>query len=181
MIQAVNEVLGDSYLKNYISYYAYKLNQRFPNSIGQEDAEQTFWEEIIKSMKSYEGGKSPSDHARSAVFSKYGHMIDKRLKKTVTNEKTYHYDHSECSIELPYIDSCFETVEANITLDAIEQILQKEAEKGRQYSLAVDLFRLKRLGYTTKESAKLLNVTVEYLWTIWHRVVKKVVKNNYRM
>lgn len=177
MTQAVQEVLSDSSLKGYVSYYAHKIARRFPNFMDKKDAEQDLWEAIFKALPRYDGRKPIGAYARAAVFSKYGHLIDKRLKKLKWYEYVYHYDKCENPVDLTYTDRCFETVEANITLDNIEKFLEEEAKTRKQYTVALNWFKLMRKGYSPQESAETLSVTVEYLWNIRSRIFRKVVRD----
>jgi len=190
MTAVLNEVMTDGYLKNYVGYHAYKVARRFPNSMDREDAEQEIWEAIIKAMNKYDGRKTPVETARSAAFSKYGHMIDGRLRKLPFNEKMAHYDQYAHPQEFADHDPCYELVEANITLDRIEEILSTEANRPRQYRTALkkanspklyrtalDWFRLMRKGYSAQESADELSIPVDYLYVIHRRVFKSVVRN----
>jgi hypothetical protein len=186
MTAVINEAIKDTYLQNYIGYHAHKVAQKFPNSMDHEDVKQELWEAIIKAMNKYDGSKTPSDTARSAVFSKYGHMIDGRMKKLPFNEKLIHYDqiqtqqftnqNQHTQYEIPSYDSSYELVEANDTLDKIDNSLKVEANKAKQYSIALNWFRLMRKGYNTIDSAHELSVSVDYLYVIQNRIFKGVVR-----
>lgn len=170
MTEAMQEVLSDHYLGNWIGYYAHKMSRRFPTTMGREDAKQVLWEAIVKAMNAYNGEKTPIDHARSAAYSKYGSMISGRLKKLPFHEKMSTGDFEDTTRTVAGKNDDIRRIEANDSLDRIEKLLQQESERGKTSTLALGWLRLMRKGYTVDESARKLGVTANYLYQIRHRV-----------
>lgn len=188
MTDTMQGVLSDSYLRNYVGYYAHKVARRFPNSMDKEDVEQDLWEAIIRAMKRYDGTVSPSEHARLAVFSKYGSMINKRLKKLPFNEKMFRYDQTPTHLSNHYTedhisyftgeDPIFSSTDLSYLLieerDVLERIgkeLRAKAEEGRSYILTYQWFQAMQEGLTVSESAARLGVSENYLYQIKHRAL----------
>jgi DNA-directed RNA polymerase specialized sigma24 family protein len=153
----LNVCLSDETLISYIKFYSRKLSSWYSQYSDSEDVEQDFWEAIVRASKKYDGSKPIITHARSVVFSKYGHMTDKgKSGKIKADKETFRSDNIEDTFSSDDVE--YRLVDARYTLDQIQSHLKNEGNKLIRYRRINEYIRYAREGFLDKEIAEKLGV-----------------------
>ena len=171
----MREVLHDATFRKWVGYYAYKLSRRYPELMDADDAKQELWEAVVVRFHKGTRGENLQDCARSAAYSKYGHVITAQSRRARMRGSEREEDHADALETASAEPLEFAVIEANDTLDRIDVIVRSERKSAtREHQVVASWLALARRGYTHKQCAQTIGITPEHLRTARHRVLKPI-------
>lgn len=158
MLPTVKEqCVTSSRINRCVSVYARRLLRVYRRSSELGDLTNELWIAVFEAVeKRYHPGAVLEKIACDAVYSKYGHMLPHNGERVI-NKKKVHLIHNETTYldeTNSRIDSSYELIEAQCTLDQIEQSLNRRYAESRVYRIAVLQLRYFRRGYNETEFCK---------------------------
>lgn len=172
MKSLIEKCLADDDLCRFIKIRARVASKVRPSTFEQEDAEQEMWEAILKHLPEFDGSVTLHSFCLSKAFSKYGNMVNPKSNLAKYENSIDHTD----DYTVGKLDNSYELINTNEVLDQVEEILQYESNKRKQYQIALSSIKLQRAGFTQSETADLIGISKPYMRNIMMRTRRDLLK-----